>query len=63
MTFLSDKRAVARLGGGNTALRRCYWEKGTDLFIKIAHFRGCRATTVIPIDKAMTGLLTLPDAG
>lgn len=31
--------------------------------VKLTHFRGYRATTVIPIDEAMTGLLALPEAG
>ena len=31
--------------------------------VKLTHFRSYRATTVIPIDEAMTGLLALPEAG
>lgn len=31
--------------------------------VKLTHFRGYRATTVIPIDEAMTGLLALQEAG
>ncbi|WP_448132515.1 hypothetical protein [Stutzerimonas chloritidismutans] len=26
-------------------------------FVKLSHFRGYRATTVIPIDEAMTGIV------
>ncbi len=31
--------------------------------IKLSHFRGYRATTVIPIDKAMTGIVGRNDYG
>lgn len=31
--------------------------------VKLTHFRGYRATTVIPIDEAMTGHLALPGVG
>lgn len=31
--------------------------------IKLTHFRGYRAATVIPNDDAMTGLLAPPEAG
>jgi predicted ATP-dependent endonuclease of OLD family len=31
--------------------------------VKLTHFRGCRATTVIPIDEAMTGIVGRNDYG
>ena len=31
--------------------------------IKLTHFRGYRATTVIPIDEAMTGIVGRNDYG
>tara|TARA_Y100000815_G_scaffold31486_1_gene26283 strand:- start:27984 stop:28094 length:111 start_codon:yes stop_codon:yes gene_type:complete len=31
--------------------------------VKLSHFRGYRATTVIPNDAAMTGSLAPPEAG
>ncbi|WP_434457138.1 hypothetical protein JQR85_17685 [Stutzerimonas urumqiensis] len=32
-------------------------------FVKLSHFRGYRATTVIPIDEAMTGIVDRYDDG
>lgn len=31
--------------------------------VKLAHFRGCRAATAIPIDEAMTGIVGRNDDG